>query len=270
LQANKMPRLFHINASLLDFRPLVVLLAAGLLMGCEEEAPRSYSEYLEDPIAREATLLRCNVSRDAARGDAECINAKRAAAALAAQNDADKRRRFEAESERKSAALRERIAARQASERQQLSEMKRRANAAYEQRWSENASGGAVVGGYPEQEVYGGQQFPAVPLQPGVSASAEQESSNAIAGYLGGEVQPGYSLSNGASVIEPLAADAPVQELPEEGFPEQRFSEEEVSSLPAADGSAVSEPQQVMEDSSAADPSWQPFEPPAVDQPGEG
>ncbi|MEE8307388.1 MAG: EexN family lipoprotein [Gammaproteobacteria bacterium] len=269
-----MPRLIHINASLLAFRPVVVLFAAaGLLMGCEEEAPRSYSEYLEDPIAREATLLRCNASRDASRGDAECINAKRAAAALAAKKDADKRRRFEAESERKRTALRERIAAREAAERQQLSEMKRRANAAYEQRWSENESGAAVTGGYPEQDVYGGRQFPAVPLQPGVSASTEQESSNAVAGYMGGEVQPGYSLSNGTSVIEPLAADAPVRELPEESFPEQGFSEEgppEVSSLPTADGSAVPEPQQVIEGSSAADPSWQPFEPPAVDQPGEG
>lgn len=281
-----MPRFSYSKVALPAIRPAALLMAAIGLAACEAEAPRSYSEYLEDPIAREATLLRCNSSRDASRGDAECINAKRAAAALAAHNDAEKRRRFEAESERKRAALRERIAARQAAERQQLTEMKRRADAAYEQRWSyADATGaGADTAGYPtggeletetQKEIYAGQQFPAPPLQPGFSEPAQRQPSDAAANYLGGEAQPGYSLSNGTDVIDPEgAAQAPAQALPD-------LVPAEVSSLPAMDDTGVSpqptadstrlpEPQQVIEDSSAADPSWQPFEPPPGNQPGEG
>ena len=251
---------------------VVAAVAAGLLTACEGESPRSYSEYLEDPIAREATLLRCNASRDVSRGDAECINAKRAATALAAQHDAEKSRRLEAESERKRAALRERIAAQQASERRQLSEMKRRANLAYEQNWSYSDGGSEGVADYPEEgmglspqrDVYRGQQFPAAPLQPGVSDPSEQNSSGAVANYLGGEAQPGYSLSNGAEVIEPESVAAvPLQQLSEESSPP-------VLSAPMTESHAVPPPQQLTEDSSAADPSWQPFEPPAADQPDEG
>ncbi len=281
-----MPRFSYSKVARSAIRPAALLMVAIGLAACEAEAPRSYSEYLEDPIAREATLLRCNSSRDASRGDAECINAKRAAAALAAQNDAEKRRRFEAESERKRAALRERIDARQAAERQQLTEMKRRASAAYEQRWSyADATGtGADTAGYPtggelepetRQDIYAGQQFPAPPLQPGVSDPAQPQRSEAAASYLGGETQPGYSLSNGADVIDPaVAAQAPAQALPDlvpaEVSSVPTMDDSGVSQQPTADSTQVAEPQPVIEDSSAADPSWQPFEPPPGNQPGEG
>ena len=281
-----MPRFWYSKAAPPAIRPAALLMVAIGLAACEPEAPRSYSEYLEDPIAREATLLRCNSSRDASRGDTECINAKRAAAALAAHSDAEKRRRFEAESERKRAALSERIAARQAAEQQQLAEMKRRESAAYEQRWSyADATGaGADTAGYPtgeefepetQHDIYAGQQFPAPPLQPGVSDPAQRQRADAAANYLGGEAQPGYSLSNGADVIDPAgAAQAPAQALPDLAPADvsavPSMDDLGVSPQPTADSTRVPQPQQVIEDPSAADPSWQPFEPPPGNQPGEG
>ena len=268
-----MPELSYQKALLPACRTAAALLAVtGLLAACEGESPRSYSEYLEDPIAREATLLRCNAGREASRGDAECINAKRAAAALAAHDDADKRRRFEAESQRKRAALRERIAARQAAEQRQQAELQRRANAAYEQSWSYSDNG--QVGEYPgadglsperHQDVYSGQQFPAQPLQPGVSDPSEENASGAVSNYMSGQVEPGYSLSNGGGAITtPEVVEAPVRPLPD------ATPAPAASSVPDVENEVIQEPPQVTEDSSAADPSWQPFEPPAAGQPGEG
>jgi hypothetical protein len=92
-------------------------LCLGLLSACEPPPPRSYSEYLEDDVAREATLERCNLDRVASFSDLECKNARRAAAALAAQAEASHRAELERESDRKRAAARERIAAQQEAAR---------------------------------------------------------------------------------------------------------------------------------------------------------
>lgn len=247
---------------------LLVLVFAGLLVACESEAPRSYSEYLEDPIAREATILRCKAGKDVSKGNAECINAKRAAAALAAQGDGEKRRRFEAESKRKQAALRERIAAQQAAEARLQAEAKRRADAAYQQGWSYSdtgpgGDGETALSPEPHQDVYTGQQFPAEPLQPGMSTPSEPRPSNAAASYLGGEMRPGYSVNNGNAAVAPSdSTDLPMQGLPE--------AEPTTTQVPSIETSVTPPAQEVAGDSSAADPSWQPFEPPPADQPGEG
>ncbi len=255
-----------------DLRGLVpaswLVIAAVGLAGCEGERPRSYSEYLEDPIAREATLLRCNADRERSRGDAECINAKRAAAALAAQEDGNKRKRFEEQSDRKREALRARIAARQAAELRVQEDAKRRADAAYEQNWTSAPGDGSVEpdSGVTEPTVYTGQQFPAQPLQPGVSDAASQSTVSENTPYPSGQSGPGYpsnapvdpynvpAASTEASVQEP----SPNQALPDAGTPAQTGE-----NLVAPKDVLPSEP-------SGPSDEWQPFEPPPADQPAEG
>lgn len=61
---------------------------------------------MEDQIAREGTLARCNQDREATVNDIECANARRAAAAIALREERERRRAFEVESERKIKALR--------------------------------------------------------------------------------------------------------------------------------------------------------------------
>ena len=125
-----------------------VLLAACVvpLWACQEPPPRSFTEYLEDDVAREGTLARCNADRAATFDDLECRNARRAAAALAAQAEAERRARLEAESERKRAAARERIAAQQEAARRAAEAARRAAEAAYE-----------------DQFLYGGTKLETVP-----------------------------------------------------------------------------------------------------------
>ena len=247
----------------------LVALVAGLL-GCEAERPRSYSEYLEDPIAREATLLRCNAERERSRGDAECINAKRAAAALAAQDDGEKRRRFEAESERKREALRARIGARQAAERRSQEEARRRAEAAYEESWSYDQMPPAegVGAGIPDEPgVYTGRQFPAQPLQPGVSSIVPEPDSGGVADASSGFPAGNYPLhadSTGSTdTPETTAGPSEPTSPPNEVLPDT------TPPVPSQDVPGASEE---PDSGQMVQPSeeWQPFEPPPANQPAEG
>ena len=90
------------------WRVLIASAVAVLGFGCDDQPPRLTTEFMADPPLLEATLSRCNADRDATRYDAECSNARRAAARVAAQEDAVKKRALDKESERKRAALRAR------------------------------------------------------------------------------------------------------------------------------------------------------------------
>ena len=71
-------------------RVLPLVMGSCLIAGCiEEPRPRSYLEFMEDPIAREGTLARCNQDRDATADDPECTNARRAASTAAARAEGD-------------------------------------------------------------------------------------------------------------------------------------------------------------------------------------
>jgi hypothetical protein len=106
-----------------------------IVAGCEGPRPRSFIEYLEDPIARDGTLARCNAEREALAGDIECANARRAAVAVAARDEAARRRALALASERKLAALRAQIAALQEAERQAAAAAEAAARDAYEAQW---------------------------------------------------------------------------------------------------------------------------------------
>jgi hypothetical protein len=253
----------------------LVIAAAGLA-GCETERPRSYSEYLDDAIAREATLLRCNAEREMSRGDAECINAKRAAAALAAQDDGDKHKRFEEQSERKREALRARIAARQAVEQRVQEDAKLRADAAYAQSWSygntapaaDRGTGDELDGGVAEPSVYTGQQFPAEPLQPGLSRAAPQPSPNEVVPYPGNQTTADYAQSAAADPYG-VQSSGVTEGVPQESVPNQMLPDS-APSAPAIDHVATPVEVQNSGGADTADEQWQPFEPPPADQPADG
>jgi hypothetical protein len=120
-------------------RSLAVLLGlSAVLAGCvNEPPPRSFTEFMEDRFAREGTLVRCNEDRTATANDPECINARRAAAALAAQDDAAQRERRDAQSEARLLAARQRQATQQEAERRAEAAAQVEAQLAYESQWEE-------------------------------------------------------------------------------------------------------------------------------------
>ena len=87
---------------------LILLIGGiGLLAGCEEEqAPRSTTEFLENPIMLEAAMVRCSQDRTATRYDAECVNARQAVTQIEAKEEAARQADFEARSKSKRQALR--------------------------------------------------------------------------------------------------------------------------------------------------------------------
>ncbi len=118
--------------------PIALVLLAYFSTGCvEEPRPRSYMEFIEDTIAREGTLSRCNRDREATAREAECMNARRAASTIAARADEALREQREAESEAQLAAARERAEREQIAIRQTRAAAEANAEAEYEAQWTE-------------------------------------------------------------------------------------------------------------------------------------
>jgi hypothetical protein len=95
--------------SALRLRAAITLLLAAALAACAPQPePRTVSEFMEDGLARDGVLTRCNQDRDATLTDAECANARRAAAVVALEAERGREPELERASEVKLAALRER------------------------------------------------------------------------------------------------------------------------------------------------------------------
>ena len=79
-----------------------------LLGGCAKEPPPpiSVSDFVNDPILLEATMVRCAQDRSKTKYDVECVNARDAANRLASNDREQRRQQLEAQSERKRKALR--------------------------------------------------------------------------------------------------------------------------------------------------------------------
>ena len=126
-----------LGAESLTYRTLLPLvLMACLAAGCSvEPLPRSYMEFMDDSLAREGALARCNQDREATADDAECINARRAASTIAARADEALRDQREAESDILRAAVRDRAGYVQtAAERAEVA-AQIAAEAEYEEQW---------------------------------------------------------------------------------------------------------------------------------------
>jgi hypothetical protein len=95
---------------------------------------------MDDRVAREGTLVRCNAVRDATADDPECINARRAAATLAARVEAAQRERREAESESRRLAARQYQEAQEAAMRRAETAAIEEQQLAYEAQWHDSAA----------------------------------------------------------------------------------------------------------------------------------
>jgi hypothetical protein len=73
-----------------------------------QPAPRSVIDFMDDGLAREGVLIRCNESREETVSDLDCVNARRAEAAIALEAERARAPQLEQESEAKLVALRDR------------------------------------------------------------------------------------------------------------------------------------------------------------------
>jgi len=130
---------------------LALIAVATLLSACvEEPPPRSFTEFMDDSLAREGTLVRCNADRDATANDIECINARRAAQAIAAQEEEQKRARLEEQSEARLIAARQRADAQFEAQRQAEVAAEQEAERAYEAQWSDTTTDTIATVGIPD------------------------------------------------------------------------------------------------------------------------
>jgi hypothetical protein len=153
----------------------------ALLVACAEEPPpRTFADFMEDRIAREGTLARCNANREATLYDIECASARRAAAAIALRQERDRREALEAESERKLAAMRDEVARRERAQREAEIAAEAAEKAAYEALWrasaAEAANGGVAAAPAQPNDGLGFVQLPSTVQTRGTeSGSAEQQ-----------------------------------------------------------------------------------------------
>ena len=91
----------------MNVRVTTLLCGLAVLSGCAEETPPpSVQDYLADPNALEAAVVRCAANRSKTRYESECVNARQAVSIIEARKDRERREAFEAESAAKRAALR--------------------------------------------------------------------------------------------------------------------------------------------------------------------
>ena len=97
---------------------------------------------MEDGLAREGVLARCNQDRQASNADEECANARRAAATLAAAGESERSASLEKESARKLNALRDRQVRQQQAAQDAETAAKAAADEAYEAQFRDKSAGG--------------------------------------------------------------------------------------------------------------------------------
>jgi hypothetical protein len=145
---------------------LALLIAAALAACAPQPEPRTVLDFMDDGLARDGALTRCNQNRDATLTDAECANARRAAAIVALEAERARESMLERESADKLVALRQRQERQSAAEQSAATAASAAAEADYEARWR-NSSGlrtadGAVTGAAPAFGVPVGQVMPSM------------------------------------------------------------------------------------------------------------
>lgn len=113
-----------------------VVFLAAVTAACDRQAPRTFNDFMEDPIARDGAIARCNQDRDAAVNDIECANARRAAAAVAVREERERNEALAAESERKLRELRLELERAEEAARLAAEEAAAKARAEYEAQWN--------------------------------------------------------------------------------------------------------------------------------------
>lgn len=181
--------------------------AVLLLTACDVPPPRNFTDFMEDRIAREGTLARCNQNREETLNDIECANARRAEAAIALRQERERRETLERESERKLAALRDEIAARDQAARAAVLAAEAAKKAEYEAQWQAangpadiTEAGGSV--GIPSPAADGGLPAP--------NAQAQTQPAPLLAPVaLPGNVSPLDAEQNKGPQLEEIVVPRP-------------------------------------------------------------
>jgi hypothetical protein len=147
---------------------VTLLLAAALAACAPEPEPRTVIDFMDDGLAREGVLTRCNRNRDETLTDVECANARRAAAAVALEAERARAPRLEQESEAKLLALRERQELQTVAEQDAQAAARAAADAAYEARWRDPARPSTADASSSATPAFG---TPVGPVMPSMSSS---------------------------------------------------------------------------------------------------
>jgi hypothetical protein len=138
------------------------LCGALLLAGCAEEVPPpTVDEFLADKILLDATIVRCTQNRSQMKYQPECVNAREAANILARDQEAERRKQLEAQSERKRAALRRAQEAADQARRRAADAERRRREAEYLSLFEGGGTGTPTEGAAPPQPGANGSAPPA-------------------------------------------------------------------------------------------------------------
>jgi hypothetical protein len=131
-------------------RVLGVLAVTVWFAACQQQPkPRPYEFFMEDGLAREGVLARCNQDRKASVDDQECENARRAAATTGASGERERTENYERESSRKLEALRDRAARQQQADEQAAAAAKAAEKDAYEAQWRDKNAAASASGAGP-------------------------------------------------------------------------------------------------------------------------
>jgi len=158
---------------------LLCLLGLALAGCTKPPPPRSFADFMEDRIAMEGALARCNQNRDETHDDIECANARRASMAIALTEERARREDLERESERKLAALRAELSRRERAEREAAAAAEAAKQAAYEAQWNDelrNDQSGSDPGGAVDGLTAAETATGAGPDLPGTGAPAPRAS----------------------------------------------------------------------------------------------
>jgi hypothetical protein len=108
-----------------------------LLAACERPEPRGFAVFMEDSIARDGTLARCNQDPDRTAHDIECAHARRASLSIALRQERERREALEIESQRKIEELKQEMVERERIAREAALAAARAEREVYEAMWRE-------------------------------------------------------------------------------------------------------------------------------------
>ncbi|MEO8465427.1 MAG: hypothetical protein ABI640_08790 [Gammaproteobacteria bacterium] len=96
-----------------------VMVLAGLVVACQgsQSGGRTFYDFMEDGVARDGVLSRCDKAPNTTAADLECIAARRAASAVAIEQERARADGLGRQSERKLVALRDRSARQEQSDK---------------------------------------------------------------------------------------------------------------------------------------------------------
>jgi hypothetical protein len=161
--------------------PGTLALVCLWLAGCTEPELRSFNFFMEDKIAREGTILRCDAAPEESQNDIECANARRADATIALELERARIAELERESERRIQELSRRIDERERLAREAALEAVRAERERYEELWRAAQEAGtaaateaaAPAGAAASESATTAGSDPAAPAATGSTATVE-------------------------------------------------------------------------------------------------